>query len=44
MQDTRKEQLLEFCKSLGIKMHRLELLDTALTHTSYAHEAKKSTS
>lgn len=41
MQDTRKEQLLEFCKSLGIKMHRLELLDTALTHTSYAHEAKK---
>lgn len=40
MQEKRKEQLSKFCKSLGIKMHKLELLDTALTHTSYAHESK----
>ena len=41
MQDTRKEQLLKFCQSLGIEMHKLELLNSALTHTSYAHESKE---
>lgn len=41
MQDNRKEQLLEFCQSLGIKMNSLEHLNTALTHTSYAHESKE---
>lgn len=41
MQDKRKEQLLEFSKNLNITMDRLELLDTALTHTSYAHESKE---
>lgn len=41
MQDKRKQQLQGFCDSLGIHMHDLELLDMALTHTSYAHEAKQ---
>lgn len=41
MQDKRKQQLQGFCDSLGIYMHDLELLDMALTHTSYAHEAKQ---
>lgn len=41
MQDKRKQQLECFCRSLGIHMHNLELLDMALTHTSYAHEAKQ---
>lgn len=41
MQDKRKRQLQGFCDSLGIQMHDLELLDMALTHTSYAHEAKQ---
>ncbi len=41
MQDTRKAQLLEFCNRLGIEMNSLEFLDTALTHTSYAHESKE---
>lgn len=41
MQDKRKQQLQGFCDSLGIRMHDLELLDMALTHTSYAHEAKQ---
>ena len=36
MQDKRKQQLQGFCDSLGIHMHDLELLDMALTHTSYA--------
>lgn len=41
MQEKRSNELLQFCKSLGIEMSRLELLNTALTHTSYAHEAKR---
>lgn len=36
--DERKAKLKEFCASLGITMHRYELLNLALTHTSYAHE------
>lgn len=41
MQETRKQQLQSFCQGLGVQMHDLELLDMALTHTSYAHEAKQ---
>ena len=41
MQDKRKQQLQSFCNTVGIQMHDLELLDMALTHTSYAHEAKE---
>ena len=36
----RQEQLKIFCDNLGIAMNNFELLNTALTHTSYAHEAK----
>ena len=41
MQDKRKQQLASFCASQNIQMHDLELLEMALTHTSYAHEAKQ---
>ena len=41
MQDKRKQQLAGFCASQNIQMHNLELLEMALTHTSYAHEAKQ---
>ena len=41
MQEKRTQQLQSFCQGLGIHMHDLELLDMALTHTSYAHEAKQ---
>ncbi|MCD8198902.1 MAG: ribonuclease III [Phascolarctobacterium sp.] len=40
MQKKRVQQLQDFCKIIGIKMNDLSLLDMALTHTSYAHEAK----
>ena len=41
MQEKRKQLLLNFCSSLGIQMQDLKLLDMALTHTSFAHEAKQ---
>lgn len=41
MQDKRKQQLQSFCDSVGVHMRDLGLLDMALTHTSYAHEARK---
>ena len=41
MQEKRTQQLQSFCQGLGIHMHDLELLDMALTHTSYAHQAKQ---
>lgn len=41
MQKDRIQQLKSFCQELGIIMNDLELLDMALTHTSYAHEAKQ---
>lgn len=41
MQEDRIRQLQSFCRELGIIMNDLELLDMALTHTSYAHEAKQ---
>ena len=40
MQKKRTQQLQSFCSWLGIEMQDLSLLDMALTHTSYAHEAK----
>ena len=36
--EERKQQLQELCDSLGIQMHQPELLNLALTHTSFAHE------
>lgn len=40
MQEKRVRTLEAFCRSLDIAMQDLSLLDMALTHTSYAHEAK----
>lgn len=40
MQEKRTQQLQAFCSWLGIEIKDLSLLDMALTHTSYAHEAK----
>lgn len=40
MQETRTHKLQVFCQKQGIQMTDLNLLDMALTHTSYAHEAK----
>jgi len=40
MNKKRKEALLKLCKALPMDFTSLELLDTALTHTSYAYEAK----
>jgi len=34
----RQNELESFCKSVSIHMDNLNLLDQALTHTSYAHE------
>lgn len=36
----RNEQLLELSHKLKIQFVNIKLLDTALTHTSYAHESK----
>lgn len=36
----RKTALLKFCQNLGISFKNLQLLHQALTHTSYANEAK----
>ena len=36
----RREALLEFQKSLGIRFRNLELLNTALSHKSYVNETK----
>ena len=36
--EERKEQLKELCAGLGITMQHFELLNLALTHTSFAHE------
>ena len=40
MNKERKEDLQDLCRSLKIEMNDLYLLNTALTHTSYAHESK----
>ncbi len=40
MENNRIRQLSELCARLGIVMQDLSLLDMALTHTSYAHEAR----
>lgn len=36
--EERKAQLQELCDSLGIQVNQYELLNLALTHTSFAHE------
>jgi len=36
--EERKERLQELCAGLGITMNQYELLNLALTHTSFAHE------
>lgn len=41
MQAKRKEALLKFCERLHISVNDLEMVNVALTHTSYAHEAKE---
>jgi ribonuclease-3 len=38
--NNRKAQLGQLCKKLNINLHDINLLDRALTHTSFAHEAK----
>lgn len=40
MNKERRRDLLTLCDTLHIHMDDLNLLNTALTHTSYAHEAK----
>lgn len=40
MEEKRRKELEEFCQGLGMTMQDLGLLNTALTHTSYAYEAK----
>ncbi|MCQ2372505.1 MAG: ribonuclease III [Phascolarctobacterium sp.] len=41
MQEARKKQLLNFCSLVHIELNDLNLLNMALTHSSYAHEAKE---
>lgn len=41
MQEKRIKQLAAFCRNLGVEIKDFSLLDMALTHTSYAHEAKE---
>ena len=38
----RRERLLELSKRMQVEFRDLRLLDTALTHTSYANESKRS--
>ncbi len=40
MDKKRLSELRQLCESLSIEMDQVSLLDTALTHPSYAHEAK----
>lgn len=40
MNQLRINQLNDFCQAIGVSWKTLPLLDTALTHTSYANEAK----
>ena len=40
MNQLRAQQLNDFCQKSGMSWRQLPLLDTALTHTSYANEAK----
>ncbi len=40
MKESRKKSLQELCKVLGLLIGDLELLNVALTHSSYAHEKK----
>lgn len=40
MNQLREKQLDDFCQKIGVSWKTLSLLDMALTHTSYANEAK----
>ena len=40
MRKERKEALESFLVRLGVTMQDLSLMDTALTHSSYAYECK----
>lgn len=37
--EKRRQELTELSRQLGIDLKNLSLLDTALTHTSYANES-----
>lgn len=37
--EKRRQELMEFSRQLGVDLQNLSLLDTALTHTSYANES-----
>ena len=39
--EERKKQLQELCDSLGIQINHYDLLNLALTHTSFAHETPR---
>lgn len=39
--EARREELTALAEALGVKFQRLELLDQALTHTSFANESKR---
>lgn len=41
MLPARQKELTALCEALGIAMQQLQLLDMALTHTSYAYESKR---
>ena len=41
MRKERKEALESFLVRLGVTMQDLSLMDTALTHSSYAYECKE---
>ena len=39
--DKRRQSLMRFAKKLGVEFNDIEILNTALTHTSYANEQEK---
>lgn len=41
MDPQRRDKLLKFAKMIGVEFNNIELLDTALTHTSYANEKER---
>ena len=43
LSEERREELEKLAGNLGVKFRNLALLDRALTHTSYANEAKRKT-
>ena len=41
LSEARREELMSLAEALGVKFSRLELLNQALTHTSFANESKR---